>query len=354
MKHLLKLLVLLSAALLSGCPGPAGEWVDGYQLTFLRQGTSVMVLRYFEGGQWQETTGVSSESGSGLFKGVAMASELGGLRSVLGFTKGDQLFLHEGLGLEFGEFPQTPDHEMGGVTSAPAIVHIRGSEFLIAFSAPDETVHLHPFNFGQGLGGQIALTVDGNDHVLGHPTLAYHNGRLVVVWTQWTSPPRFRYAAADYQPGDTSINVVANGEVPTGGPEEVPEVDPTLVHDGSGTFYLAVLYKSSLTGLTHDSLSVYSSPDGMAWAVFNGGVPDDHIFPTGRNSIAIAAQPSGEILLAVSTDGPGTGSRVGKVFRFLNGSGWTEIDSNAVFKWEPSIDSFSLIRSQYVRNVSNN
>ena len=331
-----------------GCPDdpnkthPSLEWVDGYWLAFRQKGTSYIELRYFVEGQWKEATDVRA-SGATESWGVGLASELGGLRSVLGYNqKGDKLFIHDGLALLFGV---TPGHEMDGVISAPAIIHTGDSEFLIAYQAQDDTVHLRPYNPGPGFGNQIALSVEGNDHVLNRPTIAYHNGRLVVVWARWigcSSNSRFRYVAADYQPGDNTITIVATGEM-SGIPEL--QADPALTHDGAGLFYLAVLRRSGCTGLTSDQLSIYSSPDGMTWTVFHGGVPKKRWY-TGLTNVDIAAQPSGEILLAVTTTE--NGYRVGRVFRFLSGSGWTELGASTAFKGEPFYGSFSLIRSQYL------
>jgi hypothetical protein len=347
MKHLIKSLILLSVMLITACDGPR-EWVDGYSLTFLQQGTSEIVLRYFEEGQWKETTRVSSKPESGLFQGVGLARELGGLRSVLGFTNGDELFIHDGLGLVFGEFPQEPDHKMGGVTSAPAIIHTGDSEFLIAYRAQDKTVRLQPYNPGPGFGDQIALSVEGNDNVINRPALAYHNGRLVVVWGQFTSPPRFRYAAADYQPGDDAVTVVATGEPPSGSYNvPAPQADPALTHDGAEMFYLAVLGRSSWQTLGKDHLQIYSSTDGKTWTFFDGYRPDDSDFQRDITNVEIAAQPSGEILVAITASTSASGGT--RVFRFLRGSGWTELDPNTVFMWESNIESFSLIRHQYLR-----
>jgi hypothetical protein len=354
-----------------GCPDnpnktdPTEEWVDGYWLAFRQEGTSYIELRWLEEGQWKEEPDVrawgAQDSRKGpkgeqwyQYWGVGLAYELGGYKSVLGFNnpEGDELFIHNGLGLGFGG-TKTPDHKMGGVTSAPAIIHTGDSEFLIAYRGQDERVHLQPYNYA-GFGNQIALSVGGNDNVFpNRPTIAYHNGRLVVVWAQSKTceTAHFRYVVADYQPGDNNITIVGTGEV-----QGMPRIyaDPALTHDGAGLFYLAVVRSNScptLYGddrLYGDALRIFSSPDGMTWTSFPGPSPLKSILPTATmTNVEIAAHPSGEVLLAVSTADK-KGSAVGRVFRFRSGSGWTELDASTVFKGVPCrASSFSLIRSQY-------
>lgn len=372
MNRLFNYIIIISVMVLSACvdpPVPEGEnsptpepkvtyeWVDAYSLAFLRQGTSVIVLRYFEQDEWKEALGVgesnNSKFQSNSFKGVSIARELGGWDSVLGYTFDNKLFVHEGLGLAFGEFPQEPDHELGGVASSPAIVHIGNSEYLIAYTAQDGTIRLQSLNFGAGFGNQIPLTVEGNENVSSsRPAMAYYNGRLVVVWSQ-NDPRVFRYVAADYQPGDDAATIIAAGEIEKA-ESNIPDyaADPALTHDGVGQFYLSVLYRSQTDSidenLSHAALSLLSSPDGMNWTLFNEGTPNVQDLKPGLVNIDLAAQPSGEILFAVTTT-TDEGSRVGKVYQYQSGLGWTGPDLNATFKWEPGFSSFSLVRSQYQR-----
>ena len=163
-------LLLAPLILLAAC-NSTRTWTDGFSLAFHRPGTSLLALRYAEEEQWHEAQAISvkepklaqcivsfdnaeesecwetEEVNMNFFQGVGLAREIGGARSVLGYTNKNILFIHAGVGLVFGESPDLTLREVA--SSAPSIVHIADSEWLVAFQDMTGRLHIRRYTYGR-------------------------------------------------------------------------------------------------------------------------------------------------------------------------------------------------------------
>ena len=338
-------------------PTPNGPpKVDGYYLGFVPYpGPPSIYLRDYTNGQWQGASSVST-TGSGTIDGVGLAQHSKAVWSLLGYSRGEDIYIHSGLGLVFDS---TPSYDLKGSVGAPTIAHIRDNLWVVAYNRDA----IRPHGQYRSLLIETGHVFDGFTHpefldegdpvpvsdTLGRPAVAHHDGRLVFAW-QYLGPGgrKFRTLAGTveiFPPTDHFyLTNKVYGELPSGPLPNLPTftADPALAHDGVGTFYAAVFKVSGSTGLTHDSLFIYSSPDGVNWA------PVDFLSPRlkrGLNNVSMAAWPNGDLLVAITTDE--IGGRVGMVFRRRNES-WTELNWSSVFGGaRPADRSFSLIRSRY-------
>lgn len=281
-----------------GSSSQRAEWYeDGYANAFLAgtgsgEAKSDLVLRVKKGEKaWYEASRLGI--GSGSFRGVGLAQRPRHTSTLLGYTLGHILKIHQGLGLAFGS---RPGNELRGVATGPALVHTTGSSWLVAYTLTQgRGIQVRPFYSGRTSRFGPPLDLSGiarNDHVAGRPAIAYVDGRLVLVWGRVAGNRAFRYLAADFDPGTNAVEIVGQGDVPRPQSYYVTEFksSPALARDSRGSLYLAAVYRSGLTGLTYDTIKVYSSSGGTTWRSIGASFPGGTRFHTGQTHVGLAAR----------------------------------------------------------------
>lgn len=320
---------------ITACP----KWHDGYALAY--RSTAGIELRFEPSTGWQDA-GRIAVPGSGTFFGVGLARRNDNdTRSVLGYnTSAGVLQLYTGIGLAFGA---SPTDVLPGVSSGPAVVHVAGDEWLVAFTNSNGSVELRPYLYAPNGGFQnsIGLAVTNNDNVADAPAIAYFNGRLVLVWGRTAGSRAFHFVAADYQPRSNSITVVQEGDIASG-PTTISDFTsaPSLAHNGAGSFYLAIHERTGNQMTTPGPIHVLSSADGRAWTYISAQLPAS---PQGTR-VSIAAKPDGDVLLGVIS-----GASASRMYRLRSGT-WLDL-GQAGFSTAPDFTStFALIRNQYLQD----
>jgi len=350
--HRLRVGAIFLLCILIGACQPEYVWREGYALSYLQANTSVILVRWrTSSGPWQDGGRFAGGAPAGPFMGIGLGRGVGDPRALLAYTKGSNLRVYEGLGFNFDA---RPADELAGVASAPAITHIRHDEWLIGYTRPDGMLELRPYSAAAPRRFKAPLDLTSatthNNSVAGRPALGYSDGLLVMVWGRVADNRAFRYVAAQYRPGDTTLRVLGAGEIPLppgGGVGEFTS-SPALAHDGVSTFYLAAVYRSGLSGLTHDIIRVYRSGDGQNWSDLNVPIMGD--FLTAQTHVGIAAQPNGEVILGIAN-----GPHHGRMLRLENGV-WYEPDNlpflsrpDFAFSYRPDpFSEFALVRHQYL------
>lgn len=340
-------LLAILCVTLSACVPANKTWRDGnYMFAYLNRDQGEISIRFKKAGEtWQDEDSVRPQ-GSGQFVGVDVATEDRGLTSVLGYTMGDELRIHHGLGTAF-DFNDNAN--LSGVASTPSIVHTENNKWLVGFTRSQGTgieVRTYPGQNNRDLGDSVSLAgIQRNNFVGAGPALAYFNGRLVLVWGRVADNRTYRYAAGSFDHATSTFTLDAQGDIPLppgGGVSEFTG-SPSLTHDGVGTFYLAAVYRGSTSGLSNDSVFVYMSADGTNWSRMTTPFPDGSSFlagqANGQTNVSIAAQPNGELMLSVVSglDVPG------QTFRF-NGGAWNDLGSIAFGSPPASVRNLSMTR----------
>jgi len=246
-------------------------------------------------GAWTKTAGVLV--GRSSFEGVGVAERPGGTETLLGYTVDRKMTLRRGKGVKFGK---KPVGELKGVAAGPAIAHVTGSSWLVAYRPNGGGVEVRPFDSrgGGGLGSPLDLSgVEGTDELLGRPAIAYADGRLAMVWGRSKDNYAYRYLAADYEPATGAVEIVDQGKVekPTrkyAGFAAEPRSSPALTTDGTGAFYLAAIYRG-VPGQPFNTVRIYSSRDGSEWQMMDRPFPGGNSFHTGWSHIGLAARNEG-------------------------------------------------------------
>jgi hypothetical protein len=272
---------------------------------------------------------------------------------VLGYTEGQTLNMHVGLYFDFFAMRTVPFRIKDRVTSSPSIVHVDALDYLVAFATNTATqMEVRQFHIARGY-GDIITPVAANG-IASRPAMAYdpERGKLVLAWGRIPAPGAanpaygdYRYLVGDYLPGDSAITNVTTGSIPQ--PAEYPriesEADPALAYDGVGKFYLAVLGRSGVTGLTHDNIFIYQSTDGTNWSRIPASFPR---FPAGTTNLTLAASSNGEFFLVVTVHG------VGKLYQFQDGVFVGEHNPMVLLPLPPETGkSISLVPSQHFRET---
>lgn len=326
--------------------GPNGGIEIGkvYILAFVESGTSRIRVRWSTDGQTWSSSNNFPFAITGL--GVcATSSGRGAMSQVWWVDTSNKLQVVWGLGADnWDTSPAGYSTLTQSVLSGPTAAYAGESLFLVAFRTEGDVVAVRALNIStrEWLSISIAPAHVNNSDVLGSPSIAILDGKVVLAWNR---PGTLEIACGELQ-------------IATVGDEKLPTVDwtniytfsltesgfgsprnPALTHDGSN-FYLGFVRRDQRGGYQGDWLFVHPSNDGVTWKAPIEGllIPQDPL-------LEISVRSDGSLLAAFI----GTSGRRG-LHKYAGGT-WTEIlstlsSSDAVFGSAASLKKFALISNK--------
>ena len=318
---------LLTLIVISGSCGPTPviETVDSFMIAYVEKNTHRLRIRYAgenPTAEWIE--GVAIDGGIYSFDqyvGTGLGSHHQGTIAVLGTFTGNVIEVRLGIGPSFSREPE--DILAYPAQSSPAITHIDGSEYMIAYQAFDplwdfingrlkivlwDTSHSSVISDDISQMSPIAGNQNPNDnHLVGRPAIAYLQDKqlLLVVWNRVeptsddpfaTTPKTLYYALGTYPSTDNSENAIVNwtryGIIDVLEWGESIVASPSLATDGE-SFYLGIPFGVSEPDVsTSFWMAVYKSTDGLHWT--RVGLMQ---CPNPTYYADIALQPNGDMLV---------------------------------------------------------